>query len=108
MFSAIIVAGGFGKRGVEGKIEACHYARTAKIPFFGICLGFQVAVIEYCRNVLGLMDAQSSEFDQDTSNPVVMFMPEGSKTHMGGTMRLGSRKSIFIGGENHQIRMNKI
>lgn len=92
---AVLVPGGFGDRGVEGKIVAAKYARENKIPFLGICLGMQIAVIEYTRSVLGLQDANSTEFDPNTQNPCVIFMPEGSKTHMGGTMRLGSRRTYF-------------
>ncbi|KAK3189123.1 hypothetical protein Dsin_028684 [Dipteronia sinensis] len=91
----ILVPGGFGDRGVEGKILAAKYARENKIPFLGICLGMQIAVIEYARSILGLRDANSTEIDPNTKNPCVVFMPEGSKTHMGGTMRLGSRKTYF-------------
>nr|XP_043632088.1 CTP synthase-like isoform X2 [Erigeron canadensis] len=92
---AVLVPGGFGDRGVEGKIIAAKYARKNKIPYLGICLGMQVAVIEYARSVLGLQNANSTEFDANTKNPCVIFMPEGSKTHMGGTMRLGSRRTYF-------------
>lgn len=91
----ILVPGGFGDRGMEGKLAACHFARLNGIPFLGICLGFQLAVIEFARNVLNLKDANSTEMDQNTQNPLVLFMPEGSKTHLGGTMRLGSRKTII-------------
>ncbi|KAF3590053.1 hypothetical protein F2Q69_00028550 [Brassica cretica] len=91
----VLVPGGFGDRGVEGKILAAKYARENKIPFLGICLGMQVAVIEFARSVLSLHDANSTEFKPDTKHPCIVFMPEGSRTHMGGTMRLGSRKSIF-------------
>ncbi|KAF5944724.1 hypothetical protein HYC85_018801 [Camellia sinensis] len=91
----VLVPGGFGDRGVQGKIIAAKYAREKKIPFLGICLGMQIAVIEFTRSVLGLQDANSTEFDPNTSNPCVIFMPEGSKTHMGGTMRLGSRRTYF-------------
>ncbi|GMP71243.1 hypothetical protein CsSME_00029733 [Camellia sinensis var. sinensis] len=91
----VLVPGGFGDRGVQGKIIAAKYARENKIPFLGICLGMQIAVIEFTRSVLGLQDANSTEFDPNTSNPCVIFMPEGSKTHMGGTMRLGSRRTYF-------------
>eukprot|EP00483_Globobulimina_turgida_P003842 UN03850 len=87
----ILIPGGFGDRGIEGKILAVHYARNNKIPFLGICLGMQMAVIEFCRNVLDLRDANSTEFDSHTRNPCVIFMPEGDKENMGGTMRLGSR-----------------
>jgi len=91
----VLVPGGFGTRGVEGKILAAHYARTERKPYLGICLGMQLAVVEFARNVLNLKDANSTEFDQATSTPIVVFMPEGSKTHMGGTMRLGSRKTML-------------
>lgn len=91
----ILVPGGFGDRGIEGKILAANYARVSKTPFLGICLGLQIATIEFCRNVLGLKDANSTEFNSNTPNPAVVFMPEISKTHLGGTMRLGSRPTIF-------------
>ncbi|KAM0946049.1 putative CTP synthase (glutamine hydrolyzing) [Dioscorea sansibarensis] len=91
----VLVPGGFGDRGVQGKILAAKHARENNVPFLGICLGMQTAVIEYCRSVLNLRDANSTEFDPDTTNPCVIFMPEGSKTHMGGTMRLGSRRTYF-------------
>ncbi|XP_019160384.1 PREDICTED: CTP synthase-like isoform X2 [Ipomoea nil] len=92
---AVLVPGGFGDRGVEGKILAAKYARENRIPYLGICLGMQIAVIEFARSILGLKDANSTEFDPNTQNPCVIFMPEGSKTHMGGTMRLGSRRTYF-------------
>ncbi|MES2851244.1 MAG: CTP synthase [Bacteroidota bacterium] len=87
----LLVAPGFGIRGVEGKIIAVKYARENKLPFFGICLGMQMAVIEFARNVLGLKDAHSTEMDVNTTNPVIDLM-EGQKkiTAKGGTMRLGS------------------
>jgi len=88
----ILIPGGFGDRGIEGKVLAVEYARKNKIPFLGICLGMQMAVTEFCRNVLNLKDANSTEFDENTSNPCVIFMPEGDKEKFGGTMRLGSRK----------------
>lgn len=91
----ILVPGGFGDRGVEGKILAAKYARENNVPYLGICLGMQTAVIEFARNVLGFHDANSGEFDSETKSPFVIFMPEGSKTHMGGTMRLGSRRTYF-------------
>ncbi|KAM7265838.1 hypothetical protein ACFE04_003521 [Oxalis oulophora] len=91
----VLVPGGFGDRGVEGKVRAAKYARQNKIPFLGICLGMQTAVIEYARSVLGLQDANSTEFDPNTKHPCVVFMPEGSKTQMGATMRLGSRRTYF-------------
>lgn len=89
----VLVPGGFGTRGVEGKMLAAKYARENKIPYLGVCLGLQVAVIEFARSVLGLKGANSTEFDEDTPHPTVIFMPEGSRTHMGGTMRLGSRQT---------------
>jgi CTP synthase len=87
----LLVAPGFGHRGVEGKIIAVKYARENKLPFFGICLGMQMAVIEYARNVLGLKDAHSTEMDVHTPHPVIDLMEEQKKvTAKGGTMRLGS------------------
>ena len=97
---AILVAGGFGQRGVNGKLAAIKYARENKIPYLGICLGMQLAIIEFAKNVLGLEDANSIEFDADTKNPLIYLIDEfmdqsGNKqlrTHespMGGTMRLG-------------------
>ncbi|XP_028773367.1 CTP synthase isoform X1 [Neltuma alba] len=91
----ILVPGGFGDRGVQGKILATKYARENNVPFLGICLGMQIAVIEFARSVLGVHDATSTEFDPETKSPCVIFMPEGSKTYMGGTMRLGSRRTYF-------------
>ncbi|KAK4705259.1 CTP synthase, partial [Phenoliferia sp. Uapishka_3] len=93
--NGILVPGGFGLRGTEGMIAAAKWAREKKVPYLGICLGFQVAVIEYARNVCGLADAHSAELVEDTPHPVVIFMPEISKTHLGGTMRLGLRPTIF-------------
>jgi CTP synthase len=87
----ILVPGGFGMRGVEGKIEAIRYARTRNVPFFGICLGMQCATVEFARSVLGLEDANSTEFDKETHNPVISMMEEQrGVTHRGGTMRLGA------------------
>uniref|UniRef100_A0A6V3IIT6 CTP synthase n=1 Tax=Lotharella globosa TaxID=91324 RepID=A0A6V3IIT6_9EUKA len=94
----ILIPGGFGSRGVQGKILAVQYARRNQIPFFGICLGMQVAVIEFARHVCALEDSNSTEFDQHPEHPVVIFMPEGSKTHLGGTMRLGLRKTVIQKG----------
>ncbi|GFZ19361.1 CTP synthase family protein [Actinidia rufa] len=74
---------------------AAKYARENKVPYLGICLGMQISVIEFARSVLGLETANSEEFDAETPNPVVIFMPEGSRTHMGSTMRLGSRRTLF-------------
>ncbi|KAG6415244.1 hypothetical protein SASPL_122650 [Salvia splendens] len=93
--ACILIPGGFGDRGVKGMLLAAKYARENKVPYLGICLGMQISVIEFARNVLGMERANSSEFDKDTPNPVVIFMPEGSKTHMGSTMRLGSRRTLF-------------
>ena len=87
----LLVAPGFGKRGVEGKIIAVQYARQKKLPFFGICLGMQMAAIEFARNVLNLKDAHSTEMDENTSNPVIDLMEDQKAvTTKGGTMRLGS------------------
>ena len=87
----LLVAPGFGHRGIEGKITAVQYARENGLPFFGICLGMQMAVIEFARNVLGLKDAHSTEMDANTPNPVINMMEEQKKIKMmGGTMRLGS------------------
>ena len=87
----IIVPGGFGSRGIEGMILAAHYAREKKIPYFGICLGMQIAVIEFARYAAGLYDANSGEFDEMTKNKVIDFMPGQSETvETGGTLRLGA------------------
>ena len=87
----ILVPGGFGDRGIQGKIDTIKYARTKGIPFFGICLGMQCAVIEYARNVCRLRDANSCEFDKDTKHPVIDIMEDQKNiTEMGGTMRLGA------------------
>jgi len=93
--NGILVPGGFGDRGIEGKILACKYSRENKIPYFGICLGLQIAVIEYSRNVLGITGANSEEFDPNSKDPVVVFMPEIDKYRYGGTMRLGKRMTYF-------------
>ncbi len=86
----ILVPGGFGNRGIEGKIKAIQYAREHKIPFFGICLGMQCAVIEFARHVCGMADANSSEFNQNSTHPVIDLMPEQLDVEdLGGTMRLG-------------------
>jgi len=88
---AILVAPGFGSRGIEGKVEAIRIAREEKIPFFGICLGMQMACVEFARNVLGLKDAHSTEMGPDTKSPVIAMMEEQKAiTQMGGTMRLGA------------------
>ena len=90
-YDGIVVPGGFGSRGIEGKIETIKYARENKVPFLGICLGMQMAVVEFARNVLNLKDANSAEFDKDTKNPVIHIMEEQKEiTKKGGTMRLGA------------------
>ncbi|XP_053396420.1 CTP synthase 2-like [Mercenaria mercenaria] len=91
----ILVPGGFGVRGTEGKVLAVNWARSKKVPFLGICLGLQCAVIEFARNELGMADANSTENVPDTKNPVVIDMPEHNTGQMGGTMRLGLRKTLF-------------
>lgn len=89
----VLVAPGFGERGIEGKIEAVRYARENKIPFLGICLGMQMAVIEYARNVLGLKGANSTEMEEDAKYPVIDLMEDQKNiTNKGGTMRLGAWK----------------
>ncbi|HLC64504.1 MAG TPA: CTP synthase (glutamine hydrolyzing) [Candidatus Nanoarchaeia archaeon] len=103
--SGIIVPGGFGKRGVEGKIKCVEYARKNKIPYLGICLGFQIAVIEFARNVCGMKNANSTEFEAACSEPVIDILPEQLKVDLlGGTMRLGGRVvEIKKGTKAHQI-----
>lgn len=87
----IIVPGGFGNRGIEGMILAAKYARENRIPYFGICLGMQIAVVEFARNVLGLLDAHSGEFDEQCEHKVIDFMPgQNEEIDKGGTLRLGS------------------
>ena len=101
-YDAILVPGGFGKRGVEGKIATAQYAREHKVPYLGICLGMQVALIEFARHVAGLKNANSTEFDPDTENPVIALITEWQnrsgqleqrteKSDLGGTMRLGAQ-----------------
>jgi CTP synthase len=93
----ILVAPGFGSRGIEGKILAVEFARKNNVPFFGICLGMQCAVIEFARNVLGLEGAHSTEVDHKTKNPVIDLMEaQKSVTDKGGTMRLGGYKCNII------------
>ena len=90
-YDGIIVPGGFGTRGIEGKIETIRYVRENKVPFLGICLGMQMAVVEFARDVLGLEDANSAEFDENSKNPVIHIMEEQKKVNKkGGTMRLRS------------------
>ncbi|KAL5700901.1 CTP synthase (glutamine hydrolyzing) [Ranunculus cassubicifolius] len=93
--ACVLVPGGFGDRGIEGMILAANYARENRVPYLGICLGMQISVIEFARSVLGLKKANSEEFNPETPDTVVVFMPEGSRTHMGNTMRLGSRRTQF-------------
>jgi CTP synthase len=94
----IVVPGGFGERGVEGKIEAIRWARESGVPFLGLCLGMQCAVIEYSRNVLGLEGAHSTEFDPDTPHPVIDLMPDQQGLEKGGTMRLGAYRCALRAG----------
>jgi CTP synthase len=106
---AILVPGGFGERGIEGKIKAAHYARTKGIPYLGICLGMQVAVIEYARNVAGLKGAHSTEFNPKTPHPVIAMITEWTTSEggkekrnaggdLGGTMRLGGQECKLMPG----------
>ncbi|KAB0800501.1 hypothetical protein PPYR_06241 [Photinus pyralis] len=99
----VIVPGGFGKRGIEGKIEASRWCRENGKPFLGICLGFQAAVIEFARNVLNLREAHSTECVPDTLHPLIIDMPEHNTGEMGGTMRLGKRTTIFKDSANNSI-----
>jgi CTP synthase len=94
---ALLVPGGFDKRGIAGKIEAIRFARVNRTPFFGICLGLQCAAIEFARNVLGLPEANSTEFNKTTPDPVVGLLDEQRKvTQMGGTMRLGAFETVLL------------
>ena len=110
---AILVPGGFGARGVEGKIKAIQYARENKVPYLGICLGMQLAVIEYARHKAGLAEANSTEFDPDTPQPVVALITEwldregkverrDASSDMGGTMRLGAQPADIVAGTQVQ------
>jgi CTP synthase len=95
----ILVPGGFGDRGIEGKISAIRYAREQKVPFLGICLGMQMAVVEFARHVCGMTDAHSSELDPQTTHPVIALMPDQvGVTAKGGTMRLGSYPCHLVEG----------
>ncbi|MDD5254294.1 MAG: CTP synthase (glutamine hydrolyzing) [Candidatus Nanoarchaeia archaeon] len=95
----IIVPGGFGSRGVEGKIKCVEYARKNKLPYLGLCYGFQMAIIEYARNVLGWSDAHTTEVDRETSHPVIDLLPgQRSIDKMGGTMRLGGHDVLIKDG----------
>ncbi|MEO8299154.1 MAG: CTP synthase, partial [Burkholderiales bacterium] len=114
-FDAILVPGGFGKRGIEGKITAVQYAREHGIPYLGICLGMQVATIEYARHKAGLTDANSTEFEPDTPHPVIALIDEwqdrdgtvqkrNANSDLGGTMRLGAQSSdVQPGTLAHEI-----
>jgi CTP synthase len=114
-FDAILVPGGFGKRGVEGKIKAIEFARVNKVPYLGICLGMQLAVVEYARHVAGLAQANSTEFAPDTPRPVIALITEwvsadgstqsrSAASDLGGTMRLGAQRcAIRPGTKAHQI-----
>ena len=95
---AIIVPGGFGDRGIEGMINTAKYARTKKVPYFGICLGMQILVIEYARNVLGLAGANSTEMNKDTPYPVIDLMPDQNGKILGGTLRLGKYECSVSSG----------
>jgi CTP synthase len=106
----LLIPGGFGSRGVEGKIQAVTTARTHGIPFFGICLGLQCAVVEFARNVCGLEGANSTEFDEDTEHPVIdLLATQRSVTNMGGTMRLGGYDCVLaepsLAREAYGVRM---
>jgi len=99
--SGILVAPGFGDRGIEGKYLAVRYARENKIPFFGICLGMQSAVVEFARNVAGLNMADSTEFNEKTEYPVIdLMLDQKDVTDKGGTMRLGKYNCSLVGGTN--------
>ncbi len=105
----ILVPGGFDKRGINGKVDAIRFAREGKIPFFGICLGLQCATIEYARNVLGLTDANSTEFDPTTPHPVVALLDAQRKvTHIGGTMRLGTYPQKLSEGSHAAIAYHSL
>ncbi len=98
-YDGILVPGGFGERGTEGKVDAIRWARARNIPFLGICLGMQCAVIEFARNVVGLTAANSTEFDKDTPHPVICLLDEQQNiTDKGGTMRLGAQTSTLVLG----------
>jgi CTP synthase len=114
-FDGILVPGGFGKRGIEGKICAARFARENKVPYLGICLGMQVATIEFARHVAGLKDANSTEFEPDSPNPVIALITEwkdedgsiktrNEQSDLGGTMRLGAQSSdVAEGTLAHEI-----
>ncbi len=98
-FDGVLVPGGFGERGIEGKVQAIRFAREREIPFLGICLGMQCAVIEFARHVAGLAGAHSTEFDKDTPHPVICLLDEQKQiTDKGGTMRLGAQPCVLQPG----------
>jgi len=101
-YDGVLVPGGFGHRGIEGKIKAIGYCRENKIPFFGLCYGMQLSVIDYARNILGLQDAHTTEVDRKTKNPVIDIMPEQKKNledkNYGATMRLGAYDAFLESG----------
>jgi len=103
----VLIPGGFGDRGVEGKVLAAKYCRENLVPYLGICLGMQVAVIEYARSVLKWKKANSTEFDKETKHPVVIFMPEIDQHNMGGNMRLGSRMTKVKSGSLSHLLYGK-
>jgi len=95
----ILVPGGFGQRGINGMVKAAQWARTHGVPYFGICLGMQIMVIEWARNVLGWTDADSTEFNQETKHPVVSLLEEQIDVkNYGGTMRLGRSETVAVEG----------
>ena len=97
--TGVLVPGGFGDRGIEGMITAVRYARENRVPYFVICLGMQMAVVEFARHVAGLADANSAEFSETTQNPVIALMPDQvNVTEKGGTMRLGKYPCILKEG----------
>lgn len=106
--NGVLIPGGFGHRGVEGKILVARWARETGKPLLGICLGFQCIVVEYCRNVLGWNEANSTEFDENTPHPVVIFMPEVDNTTMGATMRLGSHNTIIRSFSSGEISTSSV
>ncbi|PHH58516.1 hypothetical protein CDD81_5542 [Ophiocordyceps australis] len=99
--AGVLVPGGFGQRGTEGMIKAAQWARERKRPYLGVCLGMQIAVIEFARHVCAMANATSEEFDAQAEHRLIIFMPEGSKNTMGGTMRLGSRATHFQPGSEY-------
>src|SRR5262249_39478684 len=101
--AGVLVPGGFGERGIEGKIQAARYARENKVPYLGLCLGMQIATIEFARNVLKLSKAHSTEFDPNTAHPVIAMLDEQTRvTKKGGTMRLGAQPCQLVMGTKTQ------